>query len=256
MAAASPSVSCVLVTKDRRLFAQQALRYIQAQSVRAIQIVVVDTSARSRFDEVERHRWPQVSALGGLRVIHAPGLPVGSARNIGHEAAVGDIVVHWDDDDFYSPWRVERQLQALRHGNVTACDRCLVYDLVTRRGFHHANCSAAPFYFSAGTIAYWRAEMPDPPFLPLPLGEDDKFFQREAPRLVSSLLEDDYVYLRHRTNASMMRESDDPSDCTAKVHAILGPHLAFYEDIAELLPATPDRLLPDLRAEMRRAFER
>jgi glycosyltransferase involved in cell wall biosynthesis len=48
------------------------------------------------------------------------GLNLGQLRNFTLEAATGDILCQWDDDDLYHPQRLERQLAALFEGNFEA----------------------------------------------------------------------------------------------------------------------------------------
>jgi glycosyltransferase involved in cell wall biosynthesis len=49
-----------------------------------------------------------------------PGLNLGELRNFSVEAARGDILCQWDDDDFHHPERLERQLSSLVTGDFEA----------------------------------------------------------------------------------------------------------------------------------------
>jgi glycosyltransferase involved in cell wall biosynthesis len=50
----------------------------------------------------------------GVRLIHLPGRPtIGAKRNIGVEAATGEVVAHFDDDDWSAPGRLEEQVRRL-----------------------------------------------------------------------------------------------------------------------------------------------
>lgn len=49
-----------------------------------------------------------------IRLVHLSGSPeIGDKRNFGCSLAEGDIIVHWDDDDFSAPGRIEDQVQRL-----------------------------------------------------------------------------------------------------------------------------------------------
>ena len=49
-----------------------------------------------------------------VRLIHLAGWPeVGAKRNYGCERAAGEIIAHWDDDDYSAPARLADQVQRL-----------------------------------------------------------------------------------------------------------------------------------------------
>jgi glycosyltransferase involved in cell wall biosynthesis len=41
---------------------------------------------------------------------------VGEKRNAGNAASLGDVIVHWDDDDFSAPERIADQIERLQSG--------------------------------------------------------------------------------------------------------------------------------------------
>lgn len=55
-----------------------------------------------------------VPADDRVRLIHVAGAPeIGEKRNFGCEQAAGNIIAHWDDDDFSAPGRLADQMQRL-----------------------------------------------------------------------------------------------------------------------------------------------
>ena len=49
-----------------------------------------------------------------VRLIHLAGWPeIGAKRNYGCERAAGDVIAHWDDDDYSAPERLADQVQRL-----------------------------------------------------------------------------------------------------------------------------------------------
>jgi len=90
-----------------------------------------------------------------------PGRPtIGEQRQAGLEAAKGsDIIVHIDDDDWYHPQRIQRQVQALVDGALLVgtrqyyCAKPPTFDVVPCLQWEsETGC------FPAGTMAYWREE--------------------------------------------------------------------------------------------------
>jgi glycosyltransferase involved in cell wall biosynthesis len=115
-------VTCVMITrpaKARLALVERSVAAYLRQTYPSRELLVVLDAA----DEGDRTALEQrLNALGrsDIRVIRAPGAPsVGRLRNIGIEAAQGDLICVWDDDDFHHPARIETQVAALRlHGVI------------------------------------------------------------------------------------------------------------------------------------------
>jgi Glycosyl transferase family 2 len=60
---------------------------------------------------------------------------IGAKRNLACEEARGEIIAHWDDDDWHAPDRLRYQTQALLHRGADVCGLAtlLFYDLSTGR---------------------------------------------------------------------------------------------------------------------------
>jgi glycosyltransferase involved in cell wall biosynthesis len=104
-------VSCLMVTLDRLALAKHAIRSYAAQNYPNRELVIV-------ADGEERYRRAlarYVEALGIARVrIVYPGtggLTLGALRNISMEAAQGEIICQWDDDDYSHPERLDVQVR-------------------------------------------------------------------------------------------------------------------------------------------------
>ena len=100
-----PLVSCVMPTRNRPRFAAQAIRYFLRQTYpNKEMIVVVDGT----------HLDDPAFSDPRVRVIEVPDQrTIGEKRNIGCTFAAGEIIVQWDDDDWYGPARLESQARPL-----------------------------------------------------------------------------------------------------------------------------------------------
>jgi FkbM family methyltransferase len=116
-----PLVSCLMTTYDRLSLAKHAIRSFAAQTYPEKELIVVsDGEARFRR-ALERY----AAALGLARVRFVDAGPerqtLGRLRNISVEAATGDIVCQWDDDDYSHPERLRLQVDELMRNDAGAC---------------------------------------------------------------------------------------------------------------------------------------
>jgi hypothetical protein len=102
-------------TADRAPFVRLALETFAAQLNVDAELVVVDSGAESVASFCEN--------VDRVRYVRAPPMAtIGTKRNLACEHARGEFVVHWDDDDWCSPLRLERQIEPLEsdRADVTA----------------------------------------------------------------------------------------------------------------------------------------
>ena len=90
-------VSCIMPTANRRRFVPLAIRYFLAQDYPNKELLILDDGDDSVADLLPDH--PQV------RYMREPkGRTLGVKRNRLCELAQGDIIAHWDDDDWHAPF--------------------------------------------------------------------------------------------------------------------------------------------------------
>jgi glycosyltransferase involved in cell wall biosynthesis len=123
----SSLVSVIIPTHRRRIYLDDALRSVAAQTYPHFETIVVNDCPEDR-EAVER----SISELchGRFRAVHhRQNLGVAAARNTGARAARGDILAFLDDDDFWLPTKLERHVAAHR-GRP---DVALIYSGFTKR---------------------------------------------------------------------------------------------------------------------------
>ncbi|GAA3367974.1 hypothetical protein GCM10020367_64420 [Streptomyces sannanensis] len=116
--APAPTVSCLMVTKDRSATARRAITCFRNQTYPNLELVVVEDGTS---DALEQH----IRDLGDSRIRHhrlpPEGRTLGELRNETVERATGPYVCQWDDDDLYDPERVETQMAAILALGAEAC---------------------------------------------------------------------------------------------------------------------------------------
>ncbi|EJL30102.1 glycosyl transferase, partial [Caulobacter sp. AP07] len=110
----SPAVSCIMPTADRRRFAPQAIAAFLAQGRDDAELLILDDGGDAIGDLVPDDPRIRYVREDTRRV-------VGAKRNRLCEMARGEVIVHWDDDDWHASDRLDRQLRAL---NDTGADVC------------------------------------------------------------------------------------------------------------------------------------
>ncbi len=122
-----PLVSCIMPTADRRGFIPGAIRCFLEQSYDNRELVVVDDGDNRVKDLIPGD--PRI------RYFEAAGrAPLGKKRNFCCRMARGEIICHWDDDDWSAPGRIADQVARLRQTNapVTGYSRLLFWDEKTQ----------------------------------------------------------------------------------------------------------------------------
>jgi glycosyltransferase involved in cell wall biosynthesis len=196
-----PLISCIMPTQGRPGFVAQAIAYFQRQDYPARELVIVHR------DDADL---PEGAAGPGLRFMRTGQATIGGMRNVAVEAARGDIIAHWDDDDWHGPHRLSRQATPILQGvaDITGLNDTLFMVLPTREFW-----SVSPELFArlfvenihGGTMMFrreiWRRSGPYPR---ISLREDAELLMRAVrggARLGRLRGRDDYVYVRHGRNS-------------------------------------------------------
>lgn len=153
-------ISCLLVTLSTPQRAAYARRSIdaycrQTHADREL-VVVVDRTAPDGGDALAAY----IESLGreDIRiVIAADRLRLGGLRNLSVEAARGDVICQWDDDDLYHPQRLEAQYALLVGGDYEAVYlQELMQYYPERRALYSTNWRATPVGGLPGTLMAHR----------------------------------------------------------------------------------------------------
>src|SRR5690348_13004759 len=119
-----PLVSAAITTYNRARYLPEAIESILAQTIRDLEIVVVDDGSTDDTDAVV------APYLGRVRYVRQANGGRAAARNAAVRLARGELIGFCDSDDRWLPDRLERQLQALEswpevgmvHGQVELVD--------------------------------------------------------------------------------------------------------------------------------------
>ncbi len=115
-------------------------------------------------------------------------LVLGAKRNLACEQAHGDLILHWDDDDWSAPWRVRYQVEQLMAAgaDVGGLSRVLFHDPVADEAWEYEYPRTGVPWVYGATLVYTRAFWRRNPFPPLNVGEDSRFVWASVSKRLSA----------------------------------------------------------------------
>lgn len=185
-----PLVSCIMPTANRRPYVAQAISDFLAQDYVRRELIIVDDGADNIEDLV-----PTDPRIHYLRIAH--GQSLGAKRNEACRRAQGEIIVHWDDDDWHAQWRLSYQVGEMlaKQADICGLDRLWFYDEEGARAWQYLY-RGRPRWLAGGSFCYRRRVWERRPFADVTAGEDTRFV-REAPfKNVLVLARDDFYVAR------------------------------------------------------------
>jgi glycosyltransferase involved in cell wall biosynthesis len=197
-------VSCIMPTHDRRPFVGRAVAQFLAQDYPHRELIVLDDGTDRIADLIPDD--PRIRLLRSERR-----LTIGAKRNLACEAARGDVVMHWDDDDWMAPWRIRYQLAELDASAADVCGlaRLYFYDPGARLAWEYVYPDTLRGWLAGGTLCYRRALWQAHRFAEIDEGEDTRFvWNLRGVPLLALADHGFYVATIHRGNTSRKRTQE------------------------------------------------
>jgi predicted O-methyltransferase YrrM len=219
-----PLVSCIMPTANRRVFAPQAIHYFQRQDYPNRELLILDDGAQQLADLI-----PPDSQIRYVPLERKS--TMGTKHNLACELARGDVIVHWDDDDWMADWRISYQVEALlAQPPNTLCGlaRLYFYDPAANCAWEYIYPVNQQSWVAGGTFCYRREFHHAHRFPDMNEGADTVFVWglRDAEVLAHGR-SDFYVGLVHPANTSPKR-TEDPAWHRVPVQTISGLLEADY----------------------------
>jgi glycosyltransferase involved in cell wall biosynthesis len=227
MSSAGPRATCIMPTYDRRRFVPRAIEYFLRQDYDRSELLIVDDGKDRVGDLVPEH--PRVRYLG------LPSrLLIGAKRNLACEQADGDVILHWDDDDWHAPHRVRYEVESLVASGADVCgiNRVLFYDCRDRSAWTYTYPSTQRFWLYGNSLCYRRAFWERNRFADVHVGEDTRFvWDSDGGHMIDLPDNTFHVSVMHDGNVSAPRPSG-PHWCRCDsyvVRRLFGSDSGFYE---------------------------
>jgi glycosyltransferase involved in cell wall biosynthesis len=205
-------------TANRRQFVPSAIRYFQAQTYPSRELVILDDGAESVADLIPDDPTIRYTRLTGRRTL-------GAKRNESVEASRGDLIMHWDDDDWVAPRRIAYQVEVLLREEAEVCGtrQLLYFEPATGQTWLYEYPANQRRWLIGGTLLYKREFWRRSPFPSIDVGEDSSFvLNQQLERAVVLTDYDFYVAMVH------------PGNTSQKIHA--GPYWSRWDgDLAAIM---------------------
>lgn len=193
-----PLVSCIMPTYNRREFIPHAIHYFLRQDYPNKELIIIDDGTDNIKDlvpDIENIRYYSLDDK----------ITLGAKLNIACSYAKGDILVNWDDDDWYAAHRITYQVKALQYDNADVCgiNRLLYYDLRNHKAHTYIYPSSQRVWLLGSSLCYTRSLWSQNKFADINVGMDAYFVWGAKPDRVAVLPDSTIaVHMIHDENIS------------------------------------------------------
>ena len=164
-----PFVSVICPTYNRRQFLPNLIRQFNYQTYpqNYMELIIVDDSPTSNADIIPKQKNIKYKYLSEKLIL-------GKKRNLINSMTTGDIIVCFDDDDYYSPERVSHAVNKLQSSKCEIAGSSIIHIFYPRLDKILEFGPYAPYHGTNGTMAYTKKYLKTHSYL------DDKCQAEEA----------------------------------------------------------------------------
>ena len=194
-----PLISCICITRGNPRMLTRIIECFDAQTYAHKELVIVceeDALQHKSFLHLEGLHKDNRQLIVVKKV---PKLSLGELRNAGINAARGEFVCQWDDDDWYHVDRLTDQYNELSRSGLDGCimTQWLILDTISKRAY----ISNARLW--EGSILCRKTVLQEKVYEAKHIGEDTATIEYLASRGCLSFLKDQpllYIYTYHGNN--------------------------------------------------------
>jgi glycosyltransferase involved in cell wall biosynthesis len=193
-----PLVSCIMPTYNRREFIPYAIKYFLRQDYENKELIIMDDGSDAIEDLV-----PDAPGIRYFRLEQK--ITLGAKLNMACLHAQGNIIAHWDDDDWYADWRLKYQVESLLANQTGVCgiNKLLYYDLRSRNAFQYIYPADQRTWLIGSSLCYTRQLWSGNKFADINVGMDGLFVWNTSPGNITVLENHRFaVHMIHNNNIS------------------------------------------------------
>ena len=233
-ACATPLVSCIMPTYNRRPFIAHAIDYFLRQSYPCRELIILDDGSDAIADLVPpdpRIRYERLTRK----------ISLGAKLNLGCEMAAGEIIAHFDDDDWYAPRRLSYQVETLLRERTELCgiNELLYFDLNGGRAFQYRYPPGHKPWLLGSDLCYSKSYWSAHRFAEIDVGMDGLFSWSAAQKSISVLQDSTFaVHMIHQHNVSPKQVTGNlwRSHPVENIKKLLGSDWIYYRPGSDARP--------------------
>jgi predicted O-methyltransferase YrrM len=185
-------------TYNRREFIPNAIRYFLRQDYDNKELIIIDDGTDMIMDLV-----PDSPLIRYFRLDQK--ITLGAKLNMACGYANGDIIVNWDDDDWYAIRRLRYQIDALQQAQTDVCgiNHLLYYDLYKKNAYQYIYPANQRVWLLGSSLCYTRESWNRHHFAEIDVGMDGLFVWSMPSNRVTVLPDPTFsVHMIHSSNVS------------------------------------------------------
>jgi len=207
-----PLVTCITPTANRQKFLPLAINYFLAQDYPNKELMIIDDGVTSCAELIPNHS--QIKYFYSSNKLGT----IGIKRNIACDKANGEIILHWDDDDWYAPDWISRQVDAqLNSGaDITGLNIVDFYSPTVNKRWRYEDTDIEKPWLCGATMCFRKSFWETHKFIDLQVGEDYDFVWNSGGKVYALNYVQGFTSILHPHNTSL-KPVENPSH---KKHAL------------------------------------
>jgi len=193
-----PLVTCIMPTANRQRYLPLAIDYFLKQDYPNAELVILDDGLESSASLIPDHE--------SIHYFYSEPIgTIGIKRNAACEKANGEIIMHWDDDDWYAPDWISKQVNSLltSGADITGLNRVIFFSPSMDQKFMYEDTDEDKPWLCGATMAYRKTFWKDHSFVDLQVGEDYDFVWNSGGKIVAHNYMQGFVAILHANNTSI-----------------------------------------------------
>jgi len=191
-------VSCIMPTANRPEMVPYAIDYFLHQDYENAELIILDNSEKQIVDLVPEHKRIKY-------FYHQPTAFIGNLRNNACNLSKGEIIMHWDDDDWYAEDWITRQVETLKNSGADICglNKINFFGPFKNKRVTFTDPNPELTWVYGATLAYWKSFWEKRNFQQMQLGEDNDFVINSGAKICINDYTEGYLGILHGRNLSM-----------------------------------------------------
>ena len=222
-------ISIITITHNRKHFLQLAIQNFNRINNKNIEWIILDDSYESNQDLIPKQNNINYIFLDNNKInfilknsfskikdktfswelwykyhILTKTIPIGMKRNIANLYAKGDIIVHYDDDDYYPEFSLEERIKGLKNYDCSYCSKITCFNTLNQNYFIKGGINN----ISEATMSYYKSKWENNKFNNYDIeSEGETFIKNLNCNIIDS--NDIIISIFHSNNTSISLNLDD-----------------------------------------------